>query len=190
MPIPFRTAAAEDELDALGEAGFLKIDYCAVGPSYLGALLLVNARGEPVEFTYSRVETPFAVLWRPDDVRRFAARTLAVSLLSLCPRVPRLLLCLAEEVERELFEQDVQLSVPTCRVARAVGATPVTNRAALAPPAPTADLFWLSGTPPAESEPARLLHELTRRGFDIEPFDRASRGLREVYGSPAGGDAT
>lgn len=126
MPIPFRTAAADD-LDALGEAGFPRIEYCAAGPSYLGALLLVNARGEPVEFTYSRVETPFAVLWRLDDVRRFAARTLTVSLLSRCPRVPRLLLCLAEDVERELFEQDVQLSVPTCRVARAVGATPVTN---------------------------------------------------------------
>ncbi|MBF8299248.1 MAG: hypothetical protein HW397_297 [Dehalococcoidia bacterium] len=54
MPIPFHDA---DDVSELGLAGFLKID--APKPAtFHGALFLTNARGEPVEFTYNRSETP------------------------------------------------------------------------------------------------------------------------------------
>ncbi len=187
MPMSVRTA---DERDGLGEAAFLKIDRCA-GPAFLGALLLVNARGEPVEFTYSRIETPFSELWRADDLRRFATRQLAVALLSHCPRVPRVLLCLADEVDRDLFEREVEVSVPVCRMARAkhpASATAAPGHSM--PPAASAEPFWISEAPAADSDVTRLLHELSSRGLTVEPFDRASRGLREVYEeSPSAGKA-
>ena len=184
MPIPFREADGEDEL---GEAGFFKIDRYAGGSTYLGALLLINARGEPIEFTYGRVDVPHDVLWRPIDARRFAARKLAVSLLSMCPKVPRVLLCLAEDVERELFSRDVQLSLPVGLVAPAVGAGPSNANTDFDPPsaAYAADLFWVPDRPAEDSSAVRLLHELTSRSLVVEPFGRASRGLREVYGSAA-----
>lgn len=187
MPIPFREAHGVDEL---GEAGFFKIDQNAGWPTYLGALLLINARGEPIEFTYGRVDVPHDVLWQPSDARRFAARKLAVSLLSMCPKVPRVLLCLAKDVERELFSRDVQLSLPVGLVAPAVGAGSFNaNEDSDEPlPSPAADLFWVADRPADDSSVVRLLHELTSRGLVIEPFRRASRGLREVYG-PVAADA-
>lgn len=185
MPIPYREA---DGVEELGEAAFLKIDPSPTGQGYVGALFLINARGEPVEFTYSRVEVPHAVLWQAGDARRFAARKLAASLLSLCPRVPRVLLCLAEDVERELFLRDVQLSLAVCLVAPAAeSGAPTASSEIEGPPTPrAADVFWLSERPAEVSNAMRLLHELTSRSLVLEPFGRASRGLREVYGPVAG----
>src|SRR5262245_2522236 len=121
MPIPYRDA---DDLDELGTVAYLKIEPVAGGSGYLGALLLINARGAPVECTYNRIDTPNTFLWRQDDLRRHAARKLTASLFSLCPRTPRLLLCLAKEVGSELFCQDLQVSIPVCRIAPVLEAMP------------------------------------------------------------------
>lgn len=180
MPIPYRDA---DELDELGTAGYLKIEPAAGGSGYLGALLLINARGEPVEFTYNRIDTPNTFLWRQDDLRRHAARKLAASLFSLCPRTPRLLLCLAKEVGSELLGQDLQMSIPVCRIAPAIEAIPYSE-------AETKDtvhasepvhVFWFPGRPAEDAIELRLLRLLTAHGLLLEPFERASIGLREVY---------
>src|SRR5713101_1981129 len=114
MPIPYRDA---DDLDELGTVAYPTIESLTDGSGYVGALFLINARGEPVEFTYNRIDTPQTFLWRQDDLRRHAARKLTASLFSLCPRTPRLLLCLAKEVGSELFCQDLQVSIPVCRIA-------------------------------------------------------------------------
>ncbi|MDI9571400.1 MAG: hypothetical protein QM278_11930 [Pseudomonadota bacterium] len=100
MPIPYRDA---DELDDLGLAGYLKIQPRQDSSGFLAALLLINARGEPVEFTYNRIETPRAFLWRQADIRRQAIKRITVTLLSLCPKVPRFILCLAAEVSSDIF---------------------------------------------------------------------------------------
>jgi hypothetical protein len=116
VPIPFRDA---DELAELGAAAFLKLEPTAEG-GYVGALFLVNARGEPLEFAYNRIETPHAFLWRAADLPRHARRKLTASLLGFCARTPRLLLCLAAEVGSELFAQDLRLSIPVGRIAQAL----------------------------------------------------------------------
>ena len=180
MPIPFRDA---DELEELGAAGYLKIEPSATEPGYLGALFLINARGEPIEFTYNRIETPHTFLWRKDDIRRHAARKLTASLLSLCPRTPSLILCLAGEVGSELFCQDIQISLPVCRIAPAIqplssaGAEIQESLDAVEP----MNLFWYPGKPPEDSLESKLMHELIYRGLLTEPFDRAALGLQEVY---------
>jgi hypothetical protein len=180
MPIPFRDA---NELEDLGTAGYLKIKQMPDVSGYLGALFLTNARGEPIEFTYNCIETPHTFLWRQDDIRRHAARKLTASLLSLCPKIPRLLLCLAEEVGSELFCQDIQLSIPACRLAPAIKATPYSGQEThdtLQLPEQI-NLFWFPSKPQDDSLEVRLLTELTSRGLLLEPFERALVGLREVY---------
>ncbi len=180
MPIPYRDA---DDLDELGAVAYLKIEPVTDGSGYLGALFLLNARGEPLEFTYNRIDIPQTFLWRQDDLRRHAARKLTASLFSLCPRTPRLLLCLAKEVGGELFTQDIQVSIPVCRLA--------TGREALsAVDSETTDIvqatesvhaFWFPGKPAEDSIELRLLQLVAQRGLLLEPFERASIGLREVY---------
>ena len=83
MAIPFRDAI---ELEELGAAGYLKVQSYPAG--YMGALILINVRGEPLEFTYTRVETPNTFLWRRDDIGRHAARKITASLLSLVLKYP------------------------------------------------------------------------------------------------------
>ena len=180
MPIPYRDA---DDLDELGTVGYLKIEPVAGDSGYLGALFLLNARGEPLEFTYNRIDTPQTFLWRQDDLRRHAAKKLTASLFSLCPRTPRLLLCLAKEVGSELFSQDIQVSIPVCRIAPAVEVASHSSqetRETLHASEPV-QVFWFPGKPAGDSIELRLLQLLASRGLLLEPFERASVGLREVY---------
>jgi len=180
MSIPYRDA---DELDELGTVGYLKIEPLPGGAGYLGALFLINARGEPIEFTYNRIDTPQTFLWRQDDLRRHAARKLTASLFSLCPRTPRLLLCLAKEVGSELFCQDIQVSIPVCRIAPANDTSPSSGeetKDTLNVSEPL-QIFWFPGRPAEDAIELRLLHLLASRGILLEPFERASIGLREVY---------
>jgi hypothetical protein len=180
MPIPYRDA---DDLDELGTVGYLKIEPVTDGSGYLGALFLINARGEPVEFTYNRIDTPHTFLWRQDDLRRHATRKLTASLFSLCPKTPRLLLCLAKEIGSELFCQDLQVSIPVCRIAPAVEAIPYSGNETRDTVHATEPLqvFWFPGKPAEDAIELRLLHLLSSGGLLLEPFERAAIGLREVY---------
>jgi hypothetical protein len=180
MPIPYRDA---DDLDELGTVAYLKIEPAADGSGYLGGLFLINARGEPVEFTYNRIDTPQTFLWRQDDLRRHAARKLTASLFSLCPRTPRLLLCLAKEVGSELFGQDLQISIPVCRIALAHEALPSSDAETkdIVPASEPVQVFWFPGRPAEDAIELRLLHLLTSHGLLLEPFARAAIALREVY---------
>lgn len=179
MPIPYRY---DDDLAGLGPAAFLHVEPEPGG--YRGALFLVDARGEPVEFAYNRVEVVHRFLWRGDQLRKHACRRLATTLFEICPRVPSLLLCRANDVDAEIFVEDVHLSLPVARVAdetAVVGQTAAEDREVLGDTG-SLQLFWV-GTPPAPESAARaLLNELARRGLLTEPFERAALGLAEVYG--------
>jgi hypothetical protein len=189
VPIPFRDAA---DLDDLGVASFLRIERSERGSTYLGALFSVNARGEPIELVYNALETPHPFLWRPSDLRRHAERRLTASLLAAAESVPRLLFCLADEVGAELFTQDLTIDVPVGRVERPIAAPPTSNEddaPGAAPPMP-AQVFWHPAPPAEESTERALFEQLASRGLLLEPFDRATDGLREVYGArPSDADA-
>jgi hypothetical protein len=181
MPIPFRDA---DEVEELGAAGYLKIDTSADGRVLRGALFLVNARGEPLEFTYSKIETPNTFLWRQEDIRRHAIRKLTTSLLATCRKVPQFIICLADEVHHELFCNEIHLSIPVCRVASLLKATSHSGleiQETINGP-DLLHLFWFPSKPADESLEHRFLTRLIAHGLLLEPFDRALVGLREVYG--------
>ena len=185
MPIPFRDA---DELAELGPAGYLTIIPRAEGDRYEGALFLINARGEPLEFTYNRVEMPHSFLWRKDDIRRHAQRRLTSSLLSICPIVPRLILCLAEEVSSELFCEDISVAIPVCRVSPVALVTSFAGQEIQeAPVSPEPiNLFWYPKMPEQSTPERQLVDEIIRRELIQEPFNRAKSGLDEVYRSDQG----
>ncbi|RJP17730.1 MAG: hypothetical protein C4520_15710 [Candidatus Abyssobacteria bacterium SURF_5] len=180
MSVPFKDA---DELIELGTAGFLKIECTEEGKGFLGAFFIVNAKGEPVEFTYNRIDTPNIFLWRKDDIRRHASKKLATSLFALCKDTPRLILCLAQEIDSEVFSQDLQLSIPVCRLAPAIEAVEFSD-AEVRDSVEAHDMqnaFWSPDKPNEESIEHRLFAALVSRGLLLEPFSRASIGLREVF---------
>ena len=184
MPIPYRD---QDELDEWGTAAFLRVEDDPDRPGYRGALFQINARGEPIEFTYNRVETPNTFLWRPADVRRAALKKLAASLLAACPRVPRVIFCLAGEVPSELFCQDILVAVPVCRIAPALQmiAYSTLEASEAVDQADPLHLFWFPAAPAEDSPERRLTRHLAEHGLLLEPFERAAVGLGEVYGPAA-----
>ncbi len=180
MPIPFRDA---DEIEELGSVAYLKIDAIEDRGIYRGALFLINARGEPLEFTYNSIETPTTHLWRQEDICRHATRKLTTSLLSTCPRVPQFVICLADEIDHMLFCNEIHLSIPVCRVAfisRATTHSPLEVQTSIEDPQPL-HLFWFPGKPTDESTVHGLLNRLITSGLLLEPFDRAMVGIKEVY---------
>jgi hypothetical protein len=180
MPVPFQDA---EDLETIGAAAYLKLETEPSGAGYRGALFVVNARGEPLEFAYNRVELPETSLWRRADLRRHAERSLATSLFAVCNRTPRLLLCLADEVQSELFCQDLRVALPVARIGQPLAATSFAAgeaEEAVAEPEPL-QLFWFPAPPAPESAERALFDRLRTRGLLLEPFDRAATGLREVY---------
>jgi hypothetical protein len=192
LPIPFHDA---EEIDELGVAAFLHVEQPASGSAErFGALLFINARGEPLEFAYNHLELLSDVLWRPADRTRAAVRRLALTLFHAATLTPALLLCRADVVDPHLFgpSGQVRLEIPVARIAtaaEAVGYVGAEQQETVA----TADsagqvqethVFWTPGRP--EGATAALFARLAERGLLLEPFARAGTGLREVYGDPLG----
>jgi hypothetical protein len=185
MGVPFRH---DDDLERLGSAAFFLIDPDETG--FRGALFLVNARGEPVEFAYNRIEVLQRFLWRPEQLRNHIARRLAASLFEICPRVPTMLLCRAVDVDAAVFSNELGVSIPVARVADAssvIGQTSVESRE-LAGDDGDVQLFWVGEAPLPASPERALVDELARRGLLTQPFERTATGLVEVYGSAEGPD--
>jgi len=154
----------------------------------LGGLLQVNARGEPVEFTFSTVQVPGGALWRAGEAERGGLRSLTISLFQASKRSPLLVLCLAREFPPELFRDELEVQLPVCRLA-AEGDVAELDGGEVAEQTtePTVHLFWRPGPPSRESPARRLLDSLARRGLLLEPFERIPAGLREALAEePAG----
>ena len=178
MTVPFRDAA---ELEAGGTAAYLRVTPGRTRSERLAGLLQVNAKGDPVEFTFSTVQVPSGALWRAGEAERSGLRGLTISLFQASQRSPLLLLCLAREFPPELFRDELEVLLPICRLA-AEGDVAQLDRGEIAEQAsePTVHLFWRPGPPAPESPARRLLDSLARRGLLLEPFERIPAGLREA----------
>jgi hypothetical protein len=181
MPIPYDDG--DDFSGGLGSVAFLKLIVAPDGDCSIGALLIINARGEPLEFAYNRVRVPQGFLWRKADLREHVQRRLTASLLSVCTQQPLLLVCLDEEIGIRLFGQNLRIEIPVARVApgkRTVDTTTgeVVEDDASSPP----HVAWQPSPPEAGSVERKLFEYLSAHGLLLEPFERAAVGLREVYG--------
>ena len=177
MPIPFRDLS--DDTD-LGLAGFLRFEEEPGGKGIRAALFLITSRGEPIEFSFTRVSLGRSFLWRSGEDRRHAVAALAKALFEAVSNQPALLLALADETPPRVFTEDLEVQVPLCRVA-SQDATVHAATEHLELITDTTNLFWVGG-PPGPESPARLLLE-TLKGKQLltEPFERAAVGLREAY---------
>jgi hypothetical protein len=183
MGVPYRSVLDEDERNISG-AFFrtLAVDR----DSYVGGLLLIDARGEPLEFTYNRVAVKHRFLWRDRDMNLAVVRELLTSLLDTCPKSPSAVFCLAREVDAQLFLEDVDVQKPLARVAGAsetLGLSAEEEHERIEA-ANSVQLFWVRGRPSDATPAHRLVERLSSRGLLLEPFERVLAGLREAYELP------
>lgn len=180
MGVPYRSVLDEDERNVSG-AFFRGLSVDA--DTHVGGLLLIDARGEPVEFTYNRVAAKHRFLWRERDLKRAVSRELLASLLDICPKSPSAIFCLAREVEPALLLEDIDIQMPVARVADAnenIGVAGEEEHERL-DAASNVQLFWVRGRPSDATPAHRLVERLAGRGLLLEPFDRVLAGLREAY---------
>jgi len=180
MAIPFRDLT-EDE--ALGLAGYLRFMEEPDARSIRAALFYVNSQGEPVDFSFSRIDIPASFLWRIGERRRRAVTELAKALFKASVRMPTFLLVLAEEVPPRVFTEDLVVEVPLCRVA-GDGTTVHASNESQELLAEAVHLFWVGEQPLPESPARRLLETLHSRKLLTEPFERAVVGLEEAFKAP------
>jgi len=180
MPIPFRDLSEEADL---GLAGYLRFVEEPDGKGIRAALFLVNGRGEPIDFTFNRVEIARPFLWRAGEPRRHALRALSKSLFTACAKEPVLLLALAEDVPPRVFTDDIEVMVPLCRIARQSG-LPHAASEILESLGDSLELYWVGQAPPLDSATRRVLDCLRSRQSLTEPFDRAAAGIEEAFKEP------
>jgi hypothetical protein len=178
--VPYRSVLDEDERNVTG-AFFraLEIDR----ETFVGGLLLLDARGEPLEFTYNRVTARNRIFWRDRDLARATTRELLTSLFDACARQPTVVFCLAREVEAAILLDDLDIRKPLARVAgegETVGLAEGEVHERLEGVS-SAQLFWVHGRPSDATDGHRLVERLGARGLLVEPFNRVTAGLREAF---------
>lgn len=174
MSIPFRSFATEE----VGLAAYLRLPGARGEDREVhGALLVINAIGEPMEFCFASVTPPTSVLWRPEDIRRRTAAALTSALFDECGAQPRLVLGLAAEIDPALFRVDVRPAIAACRIIPGDGADVVEGEMATEH---GPRLIWAGERPGAGSPERELLNRLINNDLLDEPFTRAGAALAEV----------
>lgn len=178
MSIPFRASGSDESL----VAGFIRILRDPEG-GFDGALFVMNARGEPLEFVFSKVSTPRTVLWRPHDLKRRATHELIAALFNATTSRPTVVFAKADEVDPGFFTGEIETQVPTCRVAHQM-ASVATGQGEHGEDLDEAQLhlLWTLGLPDEGSPERILVDRLQSAGLLTEPFDRVEAGLQEARG--------
>ena len=80
------------------------------------------------------------------------------------------------------------MSIPVCRIAPGTAVISVAGAETqeASGEKDSVNLFWFPRPPDDSAVERRLVQELSRRGLLIEPFERAKKGLDEVYGVSVG----
>ena len=179
MPVPFRDLIEGEDS---GVAGYLRFINEPDGKGIRGSLFIVSSRGEPLDFSFTRIDVHSGFLWRAGEARRQAVTALIKALFQTATKVPTIILALADEVPPRVFTEDMEVGVPLCRVTTAE----IAVRAASEEEerlSDSVDLFWVNGQPPPESPARNLIDALNGRHILTEPFERALIGIQEVFSS-------
>ena len=177
MPIPFRDLGDDEPA---GVAAYLRFVDEQDGRGIRGALFVMSTRGEPLEFTFTRIDVPTSVLWRAGQARSRAVSLLTKALFDSTNRQPDMVLALAAETPSTVFSEEIGVEVLLCRVATEDSA----------PMAPTEEaqrifdsitLYWINGLPAPGTAPAKTVELLASNQLLVEPFHRAALGIEEAF---------
>lgn len=165
MSVPYRDRSGGP---SGGSAGYLCMQDEAGG--LRGALFVVNELGEPVEFSFSRVDVPSSFLWRAGEARRHAARALTMVLFDAVASTPDVLVSTPQDVPSVVLVDDLEVEVPVCHLVRTMVRDEGDDLHAV----------WLNGQPEEGTPAQRVLRSLLARKLALEPFERAGVALDEV----------
>ena len=179
MPVPFRDLG---ENEPSGAAAFLRFINEPDGNGIRGALFIMSPRGDPLEFSFTRIDVRSGVLWRTGQARSRALTSLTKALFESTSRVPEVVFALANETPVEVFSEGLDVQVSLCRVA-IQQAEPAGTAEEGQHSSDSVSLLWVNGPPEVGAPPAKMVEVLESRQLMIEPFERVALGIQEAFES-------
>jgi hypothetical protein len=165
MPVPYRKLPKAAHT---GCAAYLDVLWLRSERTFYGALLLMDGRGQPLEFVHNALTAPGGFLWPEEQVRATGIAMLSHSLFEACQREPDLLICLATLGSPEFCRTELAPAIPFGQITPAHDEIPV-------------EWGWINEPPSPGMRAHALYQELSQRGFALEPFERLHEGLRIAY---------
>lgn len=165
MPVPYRRAPRAAEV---GQAAYLDMVWSPRDRAFYGGLLVIDGKGQPLEFVHNTLAAPSGLLWSPEKVHQMGVPLLAHSLFDACRREPDLLVGLPALGTPEFCSAEIAPAVPFAQVVPPQESLP-------------AEWNWINTPPSSGMRAAILAQELVRRGFLMEPFERLREALILVY---------
>jgi hypothetical protein len=171
MAIPYRKATRSiDE----GCVAYLDVLHMPAQHTFYGALFLIDGKGRPLEFVHNVLAAPSGFLWDSARVRALGIAMLTHSLFEACRREPDLLICRDTLGSIEFCREEIAPAIPFAQVKPMPEGIP-------------AEWHWVND-PPGPGMRAHTLFETLRvHGMLLEPFQRITQGLREIYPDAMGG---
>jgi hypothetical protein len=163
MAVPYHKARPSADG---GCAAFLDIENGRDGV-ILGALLLMDDRGRPLEFVHNRTELADDWMWAGGQRSESGVSAIVHSLYDACRREPDLLACKHTLGTPDFLRREIAPSIPMLMV--------------LPNDDGEIEWQWVNDPPTAGMRAHTLAPQLEARGFLLEPFGRLKTGLRELY---------
>lgn len=176
MPIPFRDLRTGETTAVIAYLRFIDEPD---GAGVKGALFVTSERGDPMEFCFTKIDTPSSPLWQTDLIRSHAVSSIAKALFEAANYLPDVVLALAAEAPPEVFSEELAVQVPMCRVAQEAG--PAAPEEEVQRLSDSLCLHWVSGYPVEDVRLADLVETLKSRQLLLEPFERAALGIQEAF---------
>ncbi len=174
MGIPYRPSPRSVAGSA---AAYVRLIFLKDNREVLGGLLVVDNRGQPLEFVHASLSAPAGFLWPEATVRNISASEICHALFEACTRVPDILLCEPDLGDMSFCREELAPSIPFAMARPSASAEP-------------AELIWINERPSHQMKAHHLAEELVNRGFLTEPFERIQRGLEELYPDAGWPDST
>ena len=143
------------------------------GQGVRAALLQTSGGGEPLGFSFTRIDRDDSAIRRPVRARCAAMETLAATLMRAASPAPALVLGLASEVPIEALAGGLPVELPFC-LFRPAGARADATACSV-------EALWATAEPHGESTARRLFDEIVERDDPLEPLERAAEALAVAF---------
>ena len=177
MPVPFQDIGAGDSPARIAYLRFVLEDD---GVGIRGCLFLISGQGDPLEFSFTRVELPSGPLWSQAQAHRRAVAELANALFQAGRLQPDVVFCPWSETPEGVFSEDIDARIPVCRVRFSPDGDSPESGSRL-PGSQAVSLCWANGLTADDPITGRLTPYLSDHHRLLEPFKRAGLGLEEAY---------
>ena len=151
------------------------------GRGIRAALFETSEQGEPLAFSFTRMDRRDPSLGQRGNASQSALSSLAKSLFQASTTSPALIFGLADETPSGMFTDDLRVELPVCRVGSAGGLARAYSGHVGSANGHRQQLHWATEQPGQASDADRILHEVMGQDDPFEPFERATEGLAEAF---------